>query len=60
LSKTSWIKYVLYIASFPSDTPLKILFKGKPETGIEGLWQRLLIEDSPLMIWKPYSGKRTI
>jgi len=22
-----------------SDTPLKILLKGKPETGIEGLWQ---------------------
>ncbi|KAL1358908.1 hypothetical protein HN51_004139 [Arachis hypogaea] len=27
-----------------------------PETGLEGLWQRLLEEDSPLMIWNPYGG----
>ncbi|KAK7363247.1 hypothetical protein VNO77_05381 [Canavalia gladiata] len=28
-----------------------------PETGLEGLWQRLLAEDSPLMIFNPYGGK---
>ncbi|XP_047178620.1 berberine bridge enzyme-like 13 [Vigna umbellata] len=28
-----------------------------PETGLEGLWQKLLIEDRPLMIWNPYGGK---
>jgi hypothetical protein len=28
-----------------------------PKTGLEGLWQRLLSEDSPLMIWTPYGGK---
>ncbi|CAN4081982.1 unnamed protein product [Withania somnifera] len=27
-----------------------------PETGLEGLWKRLLEEDSPLMIWNPYGG----
>ncbi|OAY47185.1 berberine bridge enzyme-like 13 [Manihot esculenta] len=27
-----------------------------PETGLEGLWQRLLEEESPLMIWNPYGG----
>ncbi|CAI8590352.1 unnamed protein product [Vicia faba] len=27
-----------------------------PETGLQGLWQRLLEEDSPLMIWNPYGG----
>ncbi|KAM3284608.1 berberine bridge enzyme-like 13 [Capsicum chacoense] len=27
-----------------------------PETGLEGLWKRLLDEDSPLMIWNPYGG----
>ncbi|KAA8519314.1 hypothetical protein F0562_013570 [Nyssa sinensis] len=27
-----------------------------PETGLVGLWQRLLAEDSPLMIWNPYGG----
>ncbi|KAK7851971.1 monolignol oxidoreductase AtBBE-like 13 [Quercus suber] len=27
-----------------------------PETGLEGLWQRLLQEDSPLMIFNPYGG----
>ncbi|KAE9594850.1 putative tetrahydroberberine oxidase [Lupinus albus] len=26
------------------------------ETGLQGLWQRLLEEDSPLMIWNPYGG----
>ncbi|XVF74981.1 hypothetical protein PTKIN_Ptkin13bG0152500 [Pterospermum kingtungense] len=26
------------------------------ETGLEGLWKRLLEEDSPLMIWNPYGG----
>ncbi|KAJ1389701.1 FAD-binding, type 2 [Sesbania bispinosa] len=73
--ETSWIKSVLYIAGFPSDTPPEVLLKGKPtfknffkaksdfvrepipETGLEGLWQRLLIEDSPLMIWNPYGGR---
>ncbi|XP_027918422.1 berberine bridge enzyme-like 13 [Vigna unguiculata] len=28
-----------------------------PEKGLEGLWQRLLLEDSPLMIWNPYGGR---
>ncbi|XWS10512.1 hypothetical protein CRYUN_Cryun39dG0086000 [Craigia yunnanensis] len=28
-----------------------------PETGLEGLWKRLLEEDSPLMLWNPYGGK---
>ena len=73
--ETSWIKSVLYIAGFPSDTPPEVLLKGKstfknffkaksdfvrepiPETGLEGLWQRLLVEDSPLMIWNPYGGR---
>lgn len=27
-----------------------------PQEGIEGLWKRLLEEDSPLMIWNPYGG----
>lgn len=27
-----------------------------PETGLEGLWQRLFQEDSPLMIFNPYGG----
>ncbi|GLU17513.1 hypothetical protein SLE2022_338760 [Rubroshorea leprosula] len=27
-----------------------------PETALEGLWERLLEEDSPLMIWNPYGG----
>ncbi|KAA8514807.1 hypothetical protein F0562_017986 [Nyssa sinensis] len=27
-----------------------------PETGLEGLWKRLLEEESPLMIWNPYGG----
>ena len=27
-----------------------------PETGLEGLWKRLLVEDSPLMILNPYGG----
>ncbi|XP_050225414.1 berberine bridge enzyme-like 13 [Mercurialis annua] len=27
-----------------------------PETGIEGLWKRMMQEDSPLMIWNPYGG----
>lgn len=27
-----------------------------PESGLEGLWKRLLEEDSPLMIWNPYGG----
>ncbi|PKI36418.1 hypothetical protein CRG98_043200 [Punica granatum] len=26
------------------------------ETGIDGLWKRLLEEDNPLMIWTPYGG----
>lgn len=26
------------------------------EAGLEGLWKRLLEEDSPLMIWTPYGG----
>lgn len=70
----SWIQSVLYIASFPSGTPPKVLLKGKstfknyfkaksdfvkepiPETALEGLWKRLLEEDSPLTIWTPYGG----
>ncbi|CAA3033798.1 berberine bridge enzyme-like 15 [Olea europaea var. sylvestris] len=27
-----------------------------PETGLEGLWKRLLEEESPLVIWTPYGG----
>ncbi|KAI5672895.1 hypothetical protein M9H77_13259 [Catharanthus roseus] len=27
-----------------------------PEEGLEGLWKRVLEEDSPLMIWNPYGG----
>ncbi|XP_048132568.1 berberine bridge enzyme-like 15 [Rhodamnia argentea] len=27
-----------------------------PETALEGLWKRLVQEDSPLMIWTPYGG----
>ncbi|KAF3666161.1 putative eukaryotic peptide chain release factor subunit 1-3-like isoform X1 [Capsicum annuum] len=27
-----------------------------PETGLEGLWKRLLEEDSPLLLWNPYGG----
>ncbi|XP_022714495.1 berberine bridge enzyme-like 13 [Durio zibethinus] len=72
--ETSWIKSVLYIAGFPSETPPEVLLEGKslfknyfkaksdfvqqpiPETGLEGLWKRLLEEDSPLMIWNPYGG----
>nr|GMD29727.1 berberine bridge enzyme-like 13 [Ipomoea batatas] len=27
-----------------------------PETGLKGLFKRLLAEDSPLMIWNPYGG----
>ncbi|KAJ4702915.1 FAD-binding Berberine family protein [Melia azedarach] len=72
--ETSWIKSVLYIAGYPSNTPPEVLLQGKstfknyfkaksdfvkdpiPETGLEGLWKRLLEEDSPLMIWNPYGG----
>ena len=34
-------------------------FVKKPvsETALEGLWQRLMEEDSPLTIWTPYGGK---
>ena len=28
-----------------------------PITGLRGLWQRLLQEENPLMIWNPYGGK---
>ena len=43
----------------------KFFFKGKsdfvrkpiPETGLEGLRQRLLVEDSPLILWSPYGGR---
>ena len=73
--ETSWIRSVLYIAGFPSETPPEVLLEGKPlfrnyfkaksdfvqqpipETGLEGLWKRLLEEDSPLMLWNPYGGK---
>ncbi|KAK3188746.1 hypothetical protein Dsin_028307 [Dipteronia sinensis] len=73
--ETSWIKSVLYIGGFPSNTPPEILLKGKStfknyfkaksdfvkepisETALEGLWKRLLAEDSPLMIWNPYGGQ---
>ncbi|XVF54629.1 hypothetical protein PTKIN_Ptkin05aG0196800 [Pterospermum kingtungense] len=72
--ETSWIKSVLYIAGFSSETPPEVLLQGKslfknyfkaksdfvrrpiPETGLEGLWKRLLEEESPLMIWNPYGG----
>ncbi|XP_024155751.1 berberine bridge enzyme-like 13 [Rosa chinensis] len=27
-----------------------------PETGLEGLWKRLLEETAPLIIWNPYGG----
>ncbi|XVE91304.1 hypothetical protein DITRI_Ditri20bG0142900 [Diplodiscus trichospermus] len=72
--ETSWIKSVLYIAGYPSNTPPEILLQGKssfksyfkaksdfvkqaiPETALEGLWKRLMEEDSPLMIWNPYGG----
>ncbi|KAJ8752164.1 hypothetical protein K2173_003772 [Erythroxylum novogranatense] len=27
-----------------------------PEAGLEGLWKRMLQEESPLMIWNPYGG----
>lgn len=27
-----------------------------PEEGLEGIWERFLQEDSPLMIWNPYGG----
>ncbi|KAI3805696.1 hypothetical protein L1987_28289 [Smallanthus sonchifolius] len=27
-----------------------------PETGMEGIWKRLLQEEIPLMIWNPYGG----
>ncbi|KAK9181468.1 hypothetical protein WN944_024605 [Citrus x changshan-huyou] len=73
-TETSWIKSVLYIAGYPSNTPPEVLLQGKslfknyfkaksdfvedpiPETALEGLWKRLLGEDSPLMIWTPYGG----
>ncbi|KAJ0017718.1 hypothetical protein Pint_11311 [Pistacia integerrima] len=72
--ETSWIKSVLYIGGYPSNTPPEVLLQGKstfknyfkaksdfvkqpiPETALEGLWTRLLQEDSPLMIWNPYGG----
>ncbi|KAF7842398.1 berberine bridge enzyme-like 13 [Senna tora] len=72
--ETTWIRSVLYIAGYPSDTPLEVLLQGKssfknsfkaksdfvrepiPLDGIEGLWKRLLEEDSPLVIWNPYGG----
>ncbi|XP_021298185.1 berberine bridge enzyme-like 13 [Herrania umbratica] len=72
--ETSWIKSVLYIAGFPSNTPPDVLLQGKslfknyfkaksdfvkeaiPETALEGLWKRLMEEDSPLTIWNPYGG----
>nr|KYP49614.1 Reticuline oxidase-like protein [Cajanus cajan] len=28
-----------------------------PEIGLEGLWQRLLVEDSPLIVFNPYGGR---
>ncbi|KAH1097190.1 hypothetical protein J1N35_014111 [Gossypium stocksii] len=73
-AETSWIKSVLYIAGYSSNTPAEILLQGRstfknyfkaksdfvkeaiPETALEGLWKRLLEEDSPLMIWNPYGG----
>ncbi|KAE8658889.1 putative FAD-binding Berberine family protein [Hibiscus syriacus] len=27
-----------------------------PETALEGIWKRMVEEDSPLMIWNPYGG----
>ncbi|KAK5825653.1 berberine bridge enzyme-like 13 [Gossypium arboreum] len=72
--ETSWIKSVLYIAGFPSETPPEVLLEGKslfknyfkaksdfvqqpiPETALGRLWEMLLEEESPLMIWNPYGG----
>ncbi|KAL3839828.1 hypothetical protein ACJIZ3_024419 [Penstemon smallii] len=44
--------------------PFKNYFKSKsdfvkdpiPESGLEGLWGRILEEESPLMIWNPFGG----
>ncbi|KAE7996046.1 hypothetical protein FH972_000795 [Carpinus fangiana] len=73
-TETSWIKAVLYIAGYPSETPPEVLLQGKstfknyfkaksdfvkepiPETALEGLWERLMEEDSPLMVFNPYGG----
>ncbi|GAV65620.1 FAD_binding_4 domain-containing protein/BBE domain-containing protein [Cephalotus follicularis] len=73
-AETSWLKSVLYIGGYPSNTPPEVLLQGKstfknyfkaksdfvreaiPETGLEGLWKRLLKEDTPMMIWNPYGG----
>ncbi|KAE8704488.1 putative FAD-binding Berberine family protein [Hibiscus syriacus] len=73
-TETTWIKSLLYIAGYSSNTPPEVLLQGKstfknyfkaksdfveqaiPETTLEGLWKRLLEEDSPLMIWNPYGG----
>ncbi|KAJ0881947.1 putative berberine/berberine [Helianthus annuus] len=27
-----------------------------PEAGLEGIWQRFLQEESPIMVWNPYGG----
>ncbi|XVF23016.1 hypothetical protein REPUB_Repub13aG0001500 [Reevesia pubescens] len=72
--ETSWIKSVVFIAGYPSETAPEVLLEGKslfknyfkaksdfvqqpiPEAGLEGLWKRLLEEESPLMIWNPYGG----
>nr|GEY43877.1 DNA helicase [Tanacetum cinerariifolium] len=27
-----------------------------PENGLEGIWERFLAEESPMMIWNPYGG----
>ncbi|QCD83937.1 CO dehydrogenase flavoprotein-like [Vigna unguiculata] len=44
---------------------VKTFFKGKsdfirepiPESGLEGLWQRVVAEDSPMILWSPYGGR---
>ncbi|GAA0176373.1 hypothetical protein LIER_29379 [Lithospermum erythrorhizon] len=43
---------------FKSFFKAKSDFVRKPigETGLEGLWKRLLEEDSPLIIWNPFGG----
>ncbi|XP_049408332.1 berberine bridge enzyme-like 13 [Solanum stenotomum] len=73
-TEMSWIKSIMYIAGYPSNTPPEVLLQGKslfknyfkaksdfvkepiPIDGLEGLWKRLMEEDSPLVIWNPYGG----
>ncbi|CAN1226753.1 Berberine bridge enzyme-like 15 [Linum grandiflorum] len=66
--ETTWIKFP---ATTPPEALLdgkslfKNYFKAKsdfvkdpiPETGLEGIWERFLQEDSPLSIWNPLGGE---